>query len=64
MQHTRTAPSDVRLRNAADADVLMPIAGLGTDFSTWENSSTPNGSFAPSLLWLQLGGRRFDGALS
>jgi hypothetical protein len=43
----------------------MPVAGLGTDFADCENaSSTGNQSFAASLLWLQLGGRRFDGALS
>jgi len=58
------APS-VELFNAAAQGTLMPVAGLGTDFSFCENASASgNQSFGPSLLWLQLGGRRFDGALS
>ena len=47
----------VLLHNAADANVSMPVAGLGTDFSGCENASeSGNHSFAASLLWLQLGG--------
>tara|TARA_B110001452_G_scaffold89748_1_gene73683 strand:- start:339 stop:1361 length:1023 start_codon:yes stop_codon:yes gene_type:complete len=57
--------ASVLLRNAAAPDSRMPVAGLGTDFSFCENASASgNQSFAPSLSWLQLGGRRFDGALS
>ena len=54
----------VELFNAADRGVFMPVAGLGTALSSCFNTSTPNASFAASLLWLRLGGRRFDGALS
>ena len=61
---TVAAPSVV-LRNAAAPGTIMPAAGLGTDFDFCENASASgNQSFAPSLQWLQLGGRRFDGALS
>lgn len=58
------APSVV-LRNAAAPGTVMPVAGLGTDFDFCENATASgNQSFDAALLWLQLGGRRFDGALS
>ena len=59
------AQPTVPLHNAAARDVRMPVAGLGTDFDFCENASASgNQSFAPSLEWLKIGGRRFDGALS
>ncbi len=62
---TSVAAPFVVLRNAAEPDTFMPVAGLGTDFSFCENATASgNQSFAPALQWLQLGGRRFDGALS
>jgi 2,5-diketo-D-gluconate reductase A len=55
----------VELFNAALPGTRMPAAGLGTDFRFCENaSSSGNASYGPSLQWLRLGGRRFDGALS
>ena len=54
----------VPLHNAADPNTLMPVAGLGTAFHFCFNKSSGNQSFAASRMWLQLGGRRFDGALS
>ena len=64
LAHAAPGPR-VLLQNAADPDVYMPVAGLGTDFASCENASASgNQSFAPALQWLQLGGRRFDGALS
>lgn len=58
-------PLSVPLGNAAAPGMRMPVAGLGTDFSFCENATADgNQSFAPSLMWLRLGGRRFDGALS
>ena len=61
----RVLTTRVPLANAALPGTLMPVAGLGTDFSFCENATASgNASFAPSLQWLRLGGRRFDGALS
>lgn len=58
-------PAAVRLQNAAEPGMTMSAAGLGTSApGCFNESSDQLQSLNSSLLWLQLGGRRFDGAIS
>ena len=58
-----SAAPDVLLKNAADSDVYMPVAGLGTGCNIGGcDGQHPMNALNMSLSWFQLGGRRVDGA--
>ena len=67
--HRVKEQTSIRLRNAAQEDVFMPVIGLGTG-----GYGTPNGvggeywgrdqGHNATLTWLKMGGRRIDTSLS
>jgi diketogulonate reductase-like aldo/keto reductase len=54
------------LKNAADPGTRMSASGLGTSLEGCYNASASarQPSLNASLIWLKVGGRRFDGAIS
>jgi hypothetical protein len=53
----------VMLGNAADDNMAFPAVGLGTGCAIGGcDGQHPNASYSMAASWLQLGGRRFDGA--